>query len=180
MPENNEAPARGGAKSFSGYPLTTGCGNRILYLEAPDCRWRFESFKPQSRRRPSRRPRRRLGDRIAILRFANLDPTSPGGRAVFDRLRANCSEVTSSSSRRPCAWQAPSSSRRSSPLLPSSPYCPPGQSLVAVSHQRLRESQALHLDYYKPKEKKMFHIKETCVAHPRARPRGDGLPLAPT
>jgi len=26
-------------KSFSGYPLTTGCGSRILYLEAPDCRW---------------------------------------------------------------------------------------------------------------------------------------------
>jgi hypothetical protein len=51
---------------------------------------------------------------------------------------------------------------------------------VAVSHQRLRESQALHLDYYKRKEKKMFHIKETCVAHPRALPRGDGLPLAPT
>jgi hypothetical protein len=42
---------------------------------------------------------------------------------------------------------------------------------VAVSHQHLRESQALHLDYYKRKEKKMFHIKETCVAHPRARPR---------
>jgi hypothetical protein len=31
-----------------------------------------------------------------------------------------------------------------------------------VSHQHLRESQALHLDYYKRKEKKMFHIKETC------------------
>jgi hypothetical protein len=39
-------------KSFSGCPLTTGCGNRILYLEAPNCRWRFESFRPQSRRRP--------------------------------------------------------------------------------------------------------------------------------
>ncbi len=33
---------------------------------------------------------------------------------------------------------------------------------MAVSHQHLRESQALHLDYYKRKEKKMFHIKETC------------------
>jgi hypothetical protein len=41
---------------------------------------------------------------------------------------------------------------------------------VAVSHQHLRESQALHLDYYKRKEKKMFHLKETCAAHPRARP----------
>jgi hypothetical protein len=51
---------------------------------------------------------------------------------------------------------------------------------VAVSHEHLRESQALHLDYYKQKEKKMFHIKETCVVRPRARPRGDGLPLAPT
>jgi hypothetical protein len=39
---------------------------------------------------------------------------------------------------------------------------------VAVSHQRRRESQALHLDYYKRKEKKMFHIKETCVVHPCA------------
>jgi len=51
---------------------------------------------------------------------------------------------------------------------------------VAVSHEHLRESQALHLDYYKQKEKKMFHIKETCMGRPRARPRGDGLPLAPT
>jgi hypothetical protein len=51
---------------------------------------------------------------------------------------------------------------------------------VAVSHQRRRESQALHLDYYKRKEKKMFHIKETCVVHPCARPRGDGLPLTAT
>ena len=39
-------------KSLNGYPLTTGCGDRILYLDAPNCRWRFESFKPQSRRRP--------------------------------------------------------------------------------------------------------------------------------
>src|SRR5215470_9795066 len=83
-----------------------------------------------------------LGGRVAILRFANLHPALPGGREVFDRLGAYCSEVTSSSSRRPCACQAPSSSRRSSPSLPSSPYCPPGQSLVAVSHQHLRESQA--------------------------------------
>jgi hypothetical protein len=44
----------------------------------------------------------------------------------------------------------------------------------------MRESQALHLDYYKRKEKKMFHIKETCVVHPCARPRGDGLPLTAT
>jgi len=50
---------------------------------------------------------------------------------------------------------------------------------VAVSHQHLRESQALHLDYYKRKEKKMFHINETCAVHPRAHPRGDGLRLAP-
>jgi hypothetical protein len=35
-----------------------------------------------------------------------------------------------------------------------------------VSHQHLRESQALHLDYYKRKEKKIFHIKETCSAIP--------------
>ena len=31
-------------KSFNGYPLTTGCGDRILYLEPPNHRWRFESF----------------------------------------------------------------------------------------------------------------------------------------
>jgi len=35
-----------------------------------------------------------------------------------------------------------------------------------VSHQHLRESQALHLDYYKRKEKKIFHIKETCRGIP--------------
>jgi Cft2 family RNA processing exonuclease len=32
---------------------------------------------------------------------------------------------------------------------------------VAVSHQHLRESQALHLAYYKRKEKKIFRVKET-------------------
>ena len=74
MPENNEAPARGGAKSFSGYPLTTGCGNRILYLEAPDCRWRFESFKPQSRRRPlspTPAPPRRSYRNLALCKFGS-------------------------------------------------------------------------------------------------------------
>jgi len=49
---------------------------------------------------------------------------------------------------------------------------------VAVSHQHLRESQALHLDYYKRKEKKIFRIKETCTRRPRACPRGDEFPLA--
>jgi len=39
-----------------------------------------------------------------------------------------------------------------------------------VSYQHLRESQALHLDYYKPKEKKIFHIEETLTGSPhRAR-----------
>jgi hypothetical protein len=52
VPEKREAPARGGANPSAVTPLMTGCGNRILYLEAPNCRWRFESFKPQSRRRP--------------------------------------------------------------------------------------------------------------------------------
>jgi hypothetical protein len=64
-------------------------------------------------------------------------------------------------------------------LLPSSPYCPPGQSLVAVSYQHLRESQALHLDYYKRKEKKIFHIKEMCMRCPRTRPRRCAFPLLP-
>jgi hypothetical protein len=51
---------------------------------------------------------------------------------------------------------------------------------VAVSHQHLRESQALHLDYYKPKEKKIFHIKEMCMSHRRAPPQGDAVPPAST
>jgi hypothetical protein len=61
-------------KSFSGYPLTTGCGNRILYLEAPDCRWRFESFKPQSRRRPlspTPAPPRRPHRNLALCKFGS-------------------------------------------------------------------------------------------------------------
>ena len=46
-------------------------------------------------------------------------------------------------------------------------------------YQHLRESQALHLDYYKRKEKKIFLIKETCTPHLRARPWEGAFPLAP-
>src|SRR6266446_7208920 len=59
-------------KSFSGYPLTTSCGNRILYLEAPNCRWWFESLKPQSRRRPlspTPAPPRRPHRNLALCKF---------------------------------------------------------------------------------------------------------------
>lgn len=147
----------------------------------PNRRWRFESFKPQSRRRPlSSTPAspRRPHCNLALCRFAfdvagwtrSLRPA----RSVLLR-----SEVTSSSSRRPCAWPAPSSWRRSSPSLPSSPYCPPSQSLVAVSYQHLRESQALHLDYYKRKEKKIFHVSEMYLQPPRTRSRRDAFRLAP-
>src|SRR6266849_2429885 len=167
-------------KSFNGYPLTTGAETASCTSKHPTVVGGSRASSLSLADALCRRPRRRLGDCIAILRFANLHPTSPGGREVFDRLGAYCSEVTSSSSRRPCASQAPSSSWRSSPLLPSSPYCPPGQSLVAVSRQHLRESQALHLDYYKRKEKKIFDIKETCRGHPRGRRRGGGVPRAPT
>jgi hypothetical protein len=38
-------------------------------------------------------PRRRLGDRMTILRFAKLHPASPGGREVFDKLGAHSSEA---------------------------------------------------------------------------------------
>jgi hypothetical protein len=73
-------------KSFSGYPLTTGCGNRILYLEAPNCRWRFESFKPKSRRRPLSQtpaPLRRPHGNVALsqtcIRHHRVDVKSPIG-----------------------------------------------------------------------------------------------------
>jgi hypothetical protein len=46
---------------------------------------------------------------------------------------------------------------------------------VAVSHQHLRSWHCI--DY---QAEKIFHIKETCVVHPCARPRGDGLPLTAT
>jgi len=49
-----------------------------------------------------------------------------------------------------------------------------------VSHEHLRESQALHLDYYKLKEKKIFDINETSLRHPRARLHGDAFSVAPT
>ncbi len=49
-----------------------------------------------------------------------------------------------------------------------------------MSHQHLRESQALHLDYYKRKEKKIFDINETSLWHPRARAQGDAFSVAPT
>jgi hypothetical protein len=51
---------------------------------------------------------------------------------------------------------------------------------VAVSYQHLRESQALHLAYYKRKEKKIFHVKETSLWHPRAPARGDAFSVTPT
>jgi hypothetical protein len=50
---------------------------------------------------------------------------------------------------------------------------------VAVSHQHLRESQALHLDYYKPKEKKIFHVKEMCMSRRSARSHGCVFRLLP-
>jgi hypothetical protein len=84
-----------------------------------------------------RRPRRRLCDRMTILRFAKMHPASTGWTSSLGQARSTLlrGKVTSSSWRRPYAWRAPSSSPRSSPSLLSSPYCPPSQSLVAVSHQ---------------------------------------------
>jgi len=65
-PEPHKGADERWRKSLNGYPLTTGCGDRTLYLEAPNCRWRLESFKPQSRRRPLSLPPHRHGDRVAL------------------------------------------------------------------------------------------------------------------
>jgi hypothetical protein len=124
-------------KSFSGCPLTTGCRTGILYPEPQrslaDQRVPFRGLQASVSPTPC------VADFGAAsangpqsCAFADLHiATSPGGREVFDGLRSALlrGEVTSSSWRRPCALQAPSSSRRSSPSLLSSPYCPPSQSL---------------------------------------------------
>jgi hypothetical protein len=124
-------------KSLNGYPLTTGCGGRNPVPRSTQLSLGFESFKPQSRRRPlsstptpPRRPHRaRTASQSCALqiciRHHRVDAKSSTGSE--STLRG---EVTSSSWRRPFASQAPSSSRRSSPSLLSSPYCPPSQSLV--------------------------------------------------
>ena len=60
--------------------------NRNLYLEEPNCRWRFESFKPQSRRRPlsstpapPRRSHRNLCALQICIRHHRVDVKSSTG-----------------------------------------------------------------------------------------------------
>ena len=114
-----------------------------------------------------------------ILRCANLHPKSPYGRDVFDGLGAYCSEASyffffAATLRFAGAFffAAVFAFVAFFTILPSWPK-PSG----GVSCQHLRESQALHLDYYKRKEKKIFHVKETCMRRPRARPQGCAFPL---
>jgi hypothetical protein len=91
-PEHHRAPTRGGANPSTVYPLTTGCGDRILYLEHPTLAGGSRASSLSLADALCRRPRRRLGDRMT-LPFAKLHPASPGGREVFDRLGAHCSEA---------------------------------------------------------------------------------------
>jgi len=86
MPEEHEAPARGGANPSAVTRWRQAAENRILYLEAPNCRWGFESFKPQSRRRPlsstpasPRRPHRNVALSQTCIRHHRVDVKSPTG-----------------------------------------------------------------------------------------------------
>jgi hypothetical protein len=92
-PEHYKGAGERRRKSFSGYPLTTGCGDRIPYLEAPtvvgDSRASSLSLADALCRRPGVIPATASrSNRIAILRFANLHLALPGGREIFDRLGA--------------------------------------------------------------------------------------------
>src|SRR5258708_2251738 len=154
MPENHEAPARGGANPSAvpaddrlrkphPVPRSTQLSLVVRELQASVSQTPFVAEPGAASATASQSCTLQIWNR-----HHRVDVKSS------TRAGANRSEVTSSSSRRPCAWQAPSSSRRSSPLLPSSPYCPPGQSLVAVSPHGPRETPAPHFDFYKREKKK--------------------------
>src|SRR6266849_2996926 len=80
-------------KSFNGYPLTTGAETASCASKHPTVVGGSRASSLSLADALCRRPRRRPGDRITISRFAKLHPTSPGGREVFDRLGAYCSEA---------------------------------------------------------------------------------------
>jgi hypothetical protein len=81
-------------KSFSSYPLMTGCGTASCTSKHPTEVGGSRASSLSLADALCRRPGVASATAAQSCAFANLHPTSPGGRKVFDWLGAHCSEAT--------------------------------------------------------------------------------------